>query len=239
MTRERVAQRRTCKDREMIRLRQVALVARDLELTTTFLRHLLAVDVCFQDPGVAEFGLHNGLLLIGDQFLEVVAPTRAATTAGRLLDKRGVDCTGYMTIYEVDDLDAREAHLGSQGVRVVWGIDLPDIRARHLHPSDVGGALVSVDQPVPNGAWRWGGPSWPGHVHADTSVVTAIAGVRIGARDPEAMHARWHDLGLDHAVSFHPAGAHGEGIDALDLVATDRSRAGEVHLLDEFEIRLV
>lgn len=223
----------------MIRLRQVALVARDLELTTTFLRHVLAVDVCFQDPGVAEFGLHNNLLLVGDQFLEVVAPTRPDTTAGRLLDKRGVDCTGYMTIYEVDDLDAREAHLRDRGVRVVWGIDLPDIRGRHLHPSDVGGALVSIDQPVPNGAWRWGGPSWAAHVHADASVVTAIAGVRIGARDPDDMRARWRELGFDHAVSFHAAGPHGEGIDALDVVATDRSRAGEVHHLDEFEIRFV
>jgi hypothetical protein len=223
----------------MIRLRQVALVARDLELTTNFLRHLLAVDVCFQDPGVAEFGLHNNLLLVGDQFLEIVAPTRAGTTAGRLLDKREVDCTGYMAIYEVDDLDAREAHLREQGVRVVWSLDLPDIRGRHLHPSDVGGALVSVDQPVPNGSWRWGGPSWPGHTHADTTVVTAIAGVRIGASDPEAMRARWRTLGLDHAVSFHEAGPHGEGVDAVDLVATDRSRAGEVHLLDTFEVRFV
>ena len=37
----------------------------------------------------------------------------------------------------------------------------------------------------------------------------------------------------------HPAGAHGEGIDALDVVATDRGRAGEVHTIDEFEIRFV
>ena len=223
----------------MIRLRQVALVARDLELTTDFLRHVLDVDVCFRDPGVAEFGLHNALLLVGDQFLEVVAPTRPATTAGRLLDKRGVDCTGYMAIYEVDALDRREEHLTASGVRVVWRGDLPDIRGRHLHPSDVGGTLVSIDQPVPNGAWRWGGPSWPAHVHTDTRVVTGIAGVRIGANDPAAMRARWSELGLDHAVSFHPAGEHGEGIDALDLVATDRARAGEVHLVDGFAVHFV
>jgi hypothetical protein len=223
----------------MIRLRQVALVAHDLELTTNFLRTLLAVDVCFRDPGVAEFGLHNSLLLVGDQFLEIVSPTQSGTTAGRLLDKRQLGCTGYMAIYEVDDLDRREAGLMADGVRIVWSIDLPDIRGRHLHPSDVGGALVSVDQPVPNGAWRWGGPSWPGHVHEDTSVVTAIAGVRIAANDPTAMRARWEQLELAHAVSFHRAGDNGEGIDALDVVATDRGRAGEVHYLDGFEVRFV
>jgi hypothetical protein len=223
----------------MIRLRQVALVAHDLELTTDFLRRLLTVDECYRDPGVAEFGLHNTLLLVGDQFLEVVSPTRPGTTAGRLLDKRQAGCTGYMAIYEVDDLDRREALLTERGVRVVWRGDLPDIRGRHLHPADVGGALVSIDQPEPNGAWHWGGPSWSAHAHTDTSAVTGIAGVRIGADDPDAMRARWRDLDLDHAVSFHPAGEHGEGIDALDVIATDRSRSGEVHRLDSFEVRFV
>jgi len=63
----------------------------------------------------------------------------------------------------------------------VWSGDLPDIRGRHLHPADVGGAIVSIDQPVPNGAWRWGGPQWV--AHQDNSVVTSIAGVVLGAKD--------------------------------------------------------
>ena len=121
--------------------------------------------------------MHNALLTIGDQFLEVVSPTTAGTTAGRLLDKRGGD-GGYMAIFEVDDLDRRVAALDDAGVRVVWRVDLPDIRARHLHPRDVGGAIVSIDQPVPNGSWRWAGPWRP---HAETSVVTAIAGVDGGS----------------------------------------------------------
>ncbi len=217
----------------------MALVAHDLELTTNFLRNLLAVDVCFRDPGVAEFGLHNTLLLIGDQFLEIVSPIQPGTTAGRLLDKRRVDCAGYMAIYEVDDLDRREEALTQHGVRIVWRGDLPDIRGRHLHPADVGGALVSIDQPVPNGAWRWGGPSWAGHAHADTRVVTGIAGVRIAANDPAAMRSRWTELGLDHAVSFHTADDHRQGIDALDVIASDRDRAGEVHQMDGIAIRFV
>jgi hypothetical protein len=207
----------------MIRLRQVALAARDLDAVVGALCERLGVTVCFKDPGVAEFGLHNALMTIGDQFLEVVSPTQDGTTAGRLLDKRGGD-GGYMAIFEVDDLVAREAHLASHGVRVVWRIDLADIRARHLHPRDVGGALVSLDQPIPNGAWRWGGP-WRGH--AETSVVTGIAGVTIGATDPDAMRARWRELGFDHAARFTSAGPRGEGIDGVDVVAADRARAGE------------
>jgi Glyoxalase-like domain len=207
----------------MIRLRQVALVARDLDSVVDELCRMLDVTVCFRDPGVAEFGLHNALVTVGDQFLEVVAPTQDGTTAGRLLDKREGD-GGYMAIFEVDDLDDRLALLQASGVRVVWGIDLPDIRGRHLHPRDVGGALVSLDEPVPPGSWRWAGP-W--RAHAETAVATGVAGVTIAAHDPAEMQARWTQLRLDHSVRFVTAGPRGEGIDEVDLVATDRARAGD------------
>jgi hypothetical protein len=113
-----------------------------------------------------------------------------------------------MAIYEVDDLDARVEHLQATGVRVVWSIDLPTIRARHLHPRDVGGALVSVDQPANRGDWPWGGPTWQAHDGND--VVSAIAGLTIAATDPAAMRRRWAELGLDHAVRFVAASDRGE-----------------------------
>lgn len=163
-------------------------------------------------------------MMIGDQFLEVVSPTEDGTTAGRLLDRRSGD-SGYMAIYEVDDLDERLKHLDKSGVRIVWAGDFSDIRGRHLHPRDVGGALVSIDQPVPNGSWRWGGPNWAAHV--DTSVVTGIAGVTLSALDPEAMRHRWSELEIDTSVGFAAAGSRGEGLDRVDLVASDRDRCGE------------
>ena len=131
-----------------------------------------------------------------------------------------------MAIYEVDDLDARVDHLSAHGVRIVWKGDLPDIRGRHLHPSDVGGTLVSIDQPTPLGSWRWGGPSWP-TMATDGAAVTAIAGITIGATDPDTLRARWVQLGLSEAVEFVPAGERGDGLDAIDLLAADRSRVGE------------
>jgi hypothetical protein len=220
----------------MIRLRQVALVSRDLETAVEELCNRLGLTVCYHDPGVQFFGLHNALMMIGDQFLEVVSPQEDGTTAGRLLDKRGGD-GGYMAIYEVDDLDAREAALEQEGIRIVWRGDLPDIRGRHLHPADVGGAIVSIDQPIPNGAWRWGGPNWV--AHQDTSVVSAIAGVVIGAKDPPAMRRRWRAASVEHAVRFQPSGVRGEGLDELDLVAADRRRAGEEMRICGITVRLV
>ena len=49
----------------MIRLRQVALVARELEPVVDRLCSELGLSVCFRDPGVGAFGLHNALFKIG------------------------------------------------------------------------------------------------------------------------------------------------------------------------------
>jgi Glyoxalase-like domain len=208
----------------MIRLRQIALVAADLDPVVETLCSTFDLSVCFRDPGVGEFGLHNALMVIGDQFLEVVSPTAPGTTAGRLLDKRDGD-GGYMAIYEVDDLDARIDRLAEHGVRVVWAGDFSTIRGRHLHPRDVGGAIVSIDEATPPGSWTWAGPDWVPH---RSSVASGIAGFTVAATDPQAMSARWSTLDLDVSVRFTEAGERGDGIDGVDLVSVDRSRTGEV-----------
>jgi catechol 2,3-dioxygenase-like lactoylglutathione lyase family enzyme len=213
----------------MIRLRQVAMIAPDLDPVVDELVDVFGLRVCFVDPGVAEFGLRNALLLVGDQFLEVLSPTRPGTTVDRLLSKRG-GAGGYMVIYEVDDLDRRVEALHQHGVRIVWAGDLPDIRGRHLHPADVGGTLVSIDQPVPPGSWRWGGPDWA-TLDQTESAVDRIVGVEIGAGDAAAVAARWCGLELDEAVQFVPAGARGDGIDAVTMRTTDRGRVGERHTI--------
>jgi hypothetical protein len=212
----------------MIRLRQVAMIAPDLDAVVDELCATFGPKVCFHDPGVAEFGLRNALLLVGDQFLEVLSPTREATTVQRLLDRRG-GAGGYMPIFEVDDLDERIDQLTANDVRIVWAGDFPDIRGRHLHPRDVGGTLVSIDQPVPSGSWRWGGPDWEARSGEllQGAAVTAIEGVVVSAADPEAMSTRWAQLGLDRHVEFAASGPRGDGLDEVRLVAVDRWRSGE------------
>ena len=233
----------------MIRLRQVALVATDLEAAVASLCETLSLEVGFRDPGIAEFGLVNALLPIGDTFLEVVSPSEPGTTAGRLLDKRGGD-GGYMVILQCDDLERRRARLDDLGVRVVWRSDLPTIAGTHLHPRDVGGAILSLDQAEPAASWAWAGPSWEDHIRQD--IVTGIAGVVVGAEDPPKMAKRWAEvidvpLGADGtsaelswgAIRFEPAGPRGEGVDALELSAANPRRAGEVLTAAGVELRLV
>lgn len=216
----------------MLRLRQVVIAARDLDDTVRRLCEGLGLTVCFNDPGVAEFGLHNALLNVGDQFIEVVSPTTEGTAAGRLLDRRQAAVTAYMVMFEIDDLDARMATLTDGGVRTVWSGDFDMIRGRHLHPADIGGAIVSLDETHPAGSWLWAGPTWK--AHADNNVVTAIAGYTIAVDEPDAVTARWSTFGLNHAVRF-VEGTQSE----IELIATNRNATGSELTLDRVTVRLV
>ena len=216
----------------MLRLRQVVVAARDLDATVQAIAEALDLTVCFNDPSVAEFGLHNALLAVGDQFIEVVSPIRDGTAAGRLLDRRGAAVTAYMVMFEVDDLDTRMAALAAGGVRTVWSGDHAMIRGRHLHPGDLGGAIVSLDETHPPGSWYWAGPNWQSSV--DTNVVTAIAGYAIAVDDPESVTARWSQFGLDDGAHFV-----GGLTSTIELVATDRNAVGPRATLDQVTLQLV
>jgi Glyoxalase-like domain len=174
----------------MPRLRQAVLAARDLDAAVGELRAALSLGEPYADPGVAYFGLRNAVMPLGDTFVEVVSPVQEGTAAGRFLDRRGDGA--YMAMFQVEDLIGARARAASLDVREVWAIELDDISAVHLHPADMGAAIVSLDRPVPPESWRWGGP-WQPHGEART------AGLTLTARDPEALGARWRGVlgGLD------------------------------------------
>ena len=223
----------------MIRLRQAVIAATNLTETVAELRDAFGLTVCFRDPGVAEFGLTNALMPIGDQLLEVVSPQHPGTAAGRLIERRGGNC-GYMVMFEVDDLDRRMDLAREQGVRTVWSGDIIEhpvsIRGRHLHPKDVG-AIISLDETEPWGSWHWAGPAWS--AHRDVSVVTAIAGVTIGSDDVAATTQRWNDLELTVGLTATSSGPAGPGLDAIELVAADRQLARTSVTVAGVEFRLV
>jgi len=174
-----------------MRLRQVALAAHDLDAATEALCAVLGIEVGFRDPGVAVFGLVNAVMPVGDTFLEVVSPVSEDAPARRYLARRGGDC-GYMVMVQTEAFDADRARLERAGVRIVWTGELSDIRGMHLHPKDTGGALLSLDEPVPAASWRWAGPEWREHVRRER--VESLSGATIGCRDPGATAARWATL---------------------------------------------
>ncbi len=173
---------------DRVRLRQAVLAAGELEPVATALQRELGLGEPFRDPGVGAFGLENAVFAIGDCFLEVVAPTREGTAAGRHLERHGGD-GGYMVIFDLEDLDSARERAESLGVRVVWRLDLADISGTHLHPGDMRGAIVSIDCSRPYGAWRWGGPDWTGRIAAPAA--GALAGITVAVADPAAVAERW------------------------------------------------
>ncbi|HEX3765207.1 MAG TPA: VOC family protein [Kofleriaceae bacterium] len=219
--------------RSYLRLRQIALVARALEPVERQLTSVLATEVCFRDPGVGKYGLHNALWALGGTFLEVVAPIRDGTAAGRYLDRRGGD-GGYMCIVDCDDLDARRAQLAAQGLRVVEDIRTGDAElwseAVHVHPRDTGGCLVSIDRhsggPDLMGGYRWAGADWQSRARRDA----AITGAVMQCDDPAATTARWARL------LGRPAAASADGGHALQL---DNAVIRFVPLADDRGERLV
>jgi hypothetical protein len=219
------------------RLRQVALVAADCAFTARRLQDTFGWPEPFHDPGVAEFGLSNAVFATGDTFIEVVAPMREGTTAGRYRERRGGD-SGYMAIFQMPDLAAARRRLPGLGVRVVWTVDLPDMAGTHLHPKDVPGAIVSLDWADPPGSWRWAGPAWTGRTppHAGDG----IAGITLEVKDPALAADRWSSV-LDlravkdepgdgmrvdlpdagQRLRFVPAAGAGEGIAEIILAGWD------------------
>lgn len=97
-----------------VRLRQIALVSANLACARHELTTILGVPVIYEDPAVGQWGLENILVPLGGDTVEVVAPTRPGTTAGRLLDKRGGD-GGYMIIMQTDDAVARRRQIEASG----------------------------------------------------------------------------------------------------------------------------
>ena len=174
-------------------------------------------------------------MAIGTSFLEVVSPTREGTTAGRLLERRGGD-GGYMVIVQTDDLEADRKRVAELGIRVVWQVKLPDAETIHLHPRDVGGAIVSLDAMRPPESWRWAGPEWKKHVRGD--VTRALVGAELQATDPAALAKRWGqvfarspkslddgsvELALDFgSLRFVPArDGRGDGVSGIDVSVVD------------------
>ncbi len=238
------------------RLRQVVVAAWDLEATASQLRSLLGVPEGFHDPGVKEFGLVNEVLAVGNTFFEVVTPTQpgGATAAGRFLEKTG-DRGGYMAIFQVADQAAARERIAAAGLRVVWRMDLPEISGTHVHPADLGGAIVSIDTTAASAGvdgWLWAGPGWEANVRTDR--VRGVVGAEVAAGDPVAMAARWADavgVGVEPgatgfsladggSVEFRPA-AEGEreGITAYTFAASDRSLVGTTHVVAGTELRFV
>lgn len=225
-----------------LRLRQIALVANQLAPVQAELEDVLGIAVCYRDPGVAHFGLENALFPIGNELLEVVAPTREETAGGRYLTRRGGN-GGYMVITQCDEHAPRRMRVEELGVRIVGQFESHEFRNMQLHPRDTGGSFFEIDEQLgPNahdadGPWEPAGPDWKAGRRLDR--VAGIRAAEVQCDQPLVVAARWADIAqipLAHAdgvpllqlsnaqVRFVPCtDGRPEGLGGIDVIAKDKA----------------
>ncbi|MBW1893089.1 MAG: hypothetical protein JRF40_04555 [Deltaproteobacteria bacterium] len=226
-------------------IRQICLVADKLQPIIEDFSQVLKIENCYSDPQVDFFGLENVLLPIGTDFIEIVAPIRDNTPAGRYLERRSGN-GGYMVLLQADSEETQASSLTrakEMGIRVAFEGTLETYHFLQLHPADTGGSFLQIDwdsQNQHNGYWyNAGGNGWKEYVNRDT--VSAIVAVELQAEEPAFLAQRWGEI-LDIPVTNNkhgnpelvlnngvirvvtPEDGRGEGLGAVDLKVVNRKK---------------
>lgn len=227
-----------------IQLRQICLVAEELEPVLQDLTDVLGINRCYVDPGVGQFGLENTLMPVGRNFLEVVAPVEENTAGGRYLERRGGD-GGYMVITQADSRDTQQTvrqRALDNGVRIAHESRRGDWDLCQLHPRDMVAAFLEIESDAHNdftGYWHpVGGTGWEDKVKQDVTV--DFTGVELQSAEPAALADLWSKvLGLpvvsrgevpvidlnNAALRFvEDTDGRGPGLGGLDVAVRDRGR---------------
>lgn len=184
-----------------LRLRQICLVAPRLEPVIADIAGIMGLAVCYRDGNVEKYGLVNALLPVDTVLLEVVAPFREGTAAGRFLEKTGGH-GGYMAIFCCEDPDARAARANALGVRTANVITHAPYRGVQLHPRDCRAAFIEFNHTDGSdevlGTYPPAGPDWQDFIRKD--VTLALIGVEMQSPDPAGLAEHWGRI-LGVAVS--------------------------------------
>lgn len=177
---------------ESLRLRQICLVAPRLEPVVGDIAAVMGLAVCYRDSNVAHYGLENALLPVETILLEMVAPFRDGTAAGRFIDKTG-GRGGYMAIFSCADPRERQKNAEAIGVRTSHVIDRPPYLGVQLHPRDCRAAFIefnhTADSDNIRGPYPPAGPEWHKVIRDD--VTTALTEVALTSPDPQGLADHW------------------------------------------------
>jgi hypothetical protein len=190
-----------------LRLRQICLVAPELEPVIADIAAIMGLAVCYRDGNVERYGLVNALMPVDTILLEVVSPFREGTAAGRFIDKTG-GRGGYMAIFCCDDPDGRAKAANALGVRTANVITHAPYHGVQLHPRDCRAAFIEFNHTDGSddvlGAYPPAGPDWQKFIAKD--VTQALTGVEMQSPDPAGLAEHWGRI-LELPVSRAQGGA--------------------------------
>lgn len=212
-----------------MRLRQICLVAPQLEPVISDIAEIMGLAVCYRDGNVAKYGLENALLPVDTILLEVVAPFKDGTTAGRFIEKTG-GRGGYMAIFCCNDPDERGRNANAMGVRTANVIDHAPYHGVQLHPRDCRAAFIEFNHTEGSddvlGAYPPAGPDWQKSIRKD--VTQALTIVEMQSPDPQGLASHWGSI-----IGIAPDGAE------LKLPnATFRFVKGDSEIMSALEFRV-
>lgn len=226
-------------------IRQVVLLVPDLEETLGEFRETFGFTSGTRDAeSMAELGFEHEVLSLGDTFIEVCAPLSADSVPGRLVERKGA--VGYMLVVQVADQKAAIDRAADLDIKPLFAQDFEGNQISQWHPKSLG-TLAEIDQIEPAESWHFAPRIFDASC---TDVARDIAGAELATPDPEAMASVWSqvvDVPLTDPTTLHlngtvlrfvPAG-ESTGLVAVDVIATDPARVGDVVRIGGVDFRFV
>ncbi len=128
------------------KIEHVALAVSDLETAIAHYRDVWGIEVEHRER-VADQGVEEAMLPMGDSYLQLLAPTGPETTVARFIERRGEGL--HHIAYEVDDLETTLETLKAKGVPLIDEHPRPGGRGHmvaFVHPRGNRGVLVELIQ---------------------------------------------------------------------------------------------
>ena len=130
------------------KIEHIALAVKDLDKAIETYSALWGLTVEHRET-VADQQVEEAMLLIGETYIQLLAPTSDQSTVARFIDKRGEGL--HHIAYEVDDIDAALEHLAATGARMIDHEPRDGSRGTRIafvHPASSAGVLVELVQKV-------------------------------------------------------------------------------------------
>jgi methylmalonyl-CoA/ethylmalonyl-CoA epimerase len=130
------------------RIDHIGVAVEDLDASLALYERDYAMTLVHRET-VTQQGVEAVLLDVGENHIELLAPTGPDTPVGKFLAKKGPGM--HHVAYQVDDIESTLASLRESGLRLIDETPRTGIRnsrVAFLHPSTAGGMLTEIVEPA-------------------------------------------------------------------------------------------
>jgi methylmalonyl-CoA/ethylmalonyl-CoA epimerase len=130
------------------RIDHIGVAVEDLDAALALYERDYAMTLVHRETVTAQ-GVEAVLLDVGENHVELLAPTGPDTPVGKFLAKKGPGM--HHVAYQVDDIESALAELKQAGMRLIDETPrtgIRDSRVAFLHPATAGGVLTEIVQPA-------------------------------------------------------------------------------------------